>query len=507
MSETFARRVVREYAEKNRPSRLDLWPAIYGRISLSKKAPRPQTRRHQLSGLFSSRLGMKLPALAGALALVLLTLGMAGFLTLNQPRAASAAEVLAQVEQSAKGGAALDIKSFHGDYTFRSRHDVNGAFFESRRETWFVTPDRYLSRGTMRDVDGRERSWFGGTDGKIHYNYRSDMGQLQLYEPLPASESGDNRSMMDPLQIYLLEPSDLQTVIEGARQKTRPVDPRSEPRPPYMYDAKLAGTDTILGRSAYIIELTLVTGASLQQRGVQIPERVKLWVDKQVYVVLRTEGWDAQGRVLESSGYTSFDINKSVDPAVFNFTPPADAAIVDMRLADAEALGKGWQQASQQAPFALFTVAESSMASLGLIPGRPIFYEARGTVSQMFQAEVVIKVPPSTWKVQGGKYTNTGNGSQSDARTEVRPRLVMVQGPPSSISTAALSGGKAVQVGNITGHMYKRDGLHILIFDRDGTRIMLSELVYPGFQDTGSLDEQPVEDLMLKAAESLQSVK
>jgi hypothetical protein len=503
MSETFARRVVREYAEKNRPHRLDLWPAIYGRISLNREAPRSQTRQHPLSALFSSRLGMKLPALAGALTLVLVTLGMAGFLTLGQPRAASAAEVLARVEQAAMGGAAQDIRSFHGDYTFRSRHDANGAFFESQRETWFVTPDKYLSLGTMRDVDGREWSWFGGTDGKLHYNYRSDMAQLQLYEPLPASESGDNRSMMDPLQIYLLEPSDLQTVIEGARQKTRPVDPRSEPRPPYMYDAKLAGSDTILGRPTYVIELTLVPGASLQRTGAQIPERVKLWVDNQIYVVLRTEGWDAQGRVLESSGYTSFEINTSVDPAVFDFTAPSDAAIVDMRLADAEAIGKGWQQASQQAPFALFTVAEPSMTSLGLIPGRPIFYEARGTVSQMFQAEVVIKVPPSTWKVRGGKY-NTGD---SDSITEVRPRLVMVQGSPSSISTAALSGGKAVQIGNITGHMYKRDGLHILIFDRDGTRIMLSELVYPGFQSAGSLDEQSVEALMLKAAESLQSVK
>ncbi|HVF99835.1 MAG TPA: sigma-E factor regulatory protein RseB domain-containing protein [Chloroflexia bacterium] len=450
---------------------------------------------------------MKLPALASALALVLVTLGMAGFLTLGQPRAASAAEVLARVEQSAKGGAALDIRSFHGDYTFRSRHDANGAFFESHRETWFVASDKYLSRGTMRDVDGREWSWFGGTDGKLRYNYRSDMGQLQLYDPLPASESGDNRSMMDPLQIHLLEPSDLQTVIEGARQKTPPVDPRSEPRPPYIYDAKLAGSDTILGRPAHVIELTLVPGASLQQPGAQIPERVKLWVDKQIYVVLRTEGWDAQGRVLESSGYTTFEVNKSVDQTVFNFTPPSDAAIVDMRLADAEALGNGWQQASRQAPFALFTVAEPSLTSLGLIPGRPIFYEARGTVSQMFQAEVVIKVPSSTWSVQGGKYTNAGDGSQPASRTETRPRLVMVQGSPSSISTAALSGGKAVQIGNITGHMYKRDGLHVLIFDRDGTRIMLSELVYPGYQGAGSLDEQAVEDLILKAAESLQSVK
>jgi hypothetical protein len=503
MSETFARRVVREYAETNRPHRLDLWPAIYGRISLNRQATRPQTRGHQLSALFSSRLGMKLPALAGALALILGTLGMMGFLTLGQPRAASAAEVLARVEQAAMGGATQDIRSFHGDYTFRSRHDANGAFFESQRETWFVAPDKYLSQGTMRDVDGREWSWFAGADGKLQYNYRSDMGQLQLYEPLPASESGDNRSMMDPLQIYLLEPSDLQTVIEGARQKTRPVDPRSEPRPPYMYDAKLAGSDTILGRPTYVIELTLVPGASLQRTGSQIPERVKLWVDKQIYVVLRTEGWDAQGRVLESSGYVSFEINKSVDAAVFNFTPPSDAAIVDMRLADAGALGESWQQASQQAPFALFTVAEPSLTSLGLIPGRPIFYEARGTVSQMFQAEVVIKVPPSTWKVRGGKY-NTGDG---DSRTEVRPRLVMVQGSPASISTAALSAGKPVQIGNVTGHMYKRDGLHILIFDRDGTRIMLSELVYPGYQGAGSLDEQAVENLMLKAAESLQSVK
>lgn len=505
MSETFARKVVREYAEKNRPHRLDLWPAIHGRISLKGQAPRPQTRQHQLSSLFSPRLGMKLPALAGALALVLVTLGMAGFLTFGQPQVASAAEVLARVEQSAKGVAALDIRSFHGDYTFRSRHDANGAFFESQRETWFVTPNKYLSRGTMRD--GREWSWFGGTDGKLRYNYRSDMGQLQLYDPLPASESGDNRSMMDPLQIHLLEPSDLQTVIEGARQKTPPVDPRSEPRPPYIYDAKLAGSDTILGRPAHVIELTMVPGASLQQTGAQIPERVKLWVDKQVYVVLRTEGWDGQGRVLESSGYTSFEINKSIDPAVFDFTPPSDAAIVDMRLADAEALGKGWQQASRQAPFTLFTVAEPSLASLGLVPGRPIFYEARGTVSQMFQAEVVINVPSSTWRVQGGKYTNPGGGSQSGSRTETQPRLVVVQGSPSSISTAGLSGGKAVQIGKITGHMYKRDGLHVLIFDRDGTRIMLSELVYPGFQGRSSADEQAVEALMLKAAESLQSVK
>ena len=66
------------------------------------------------------------------------------------------------------------------------------------------------------------------------------------------------------------------------------------------YDVSLVGTDRVAGRQAYVIQ------AVPKRRG---ESARRLWVDKQYYLVVRTQDESLSGWVVNSSEYTSIDFN------------------------------------------------------------------------------------------------------------------------------------------------------------------------------------------------------
>jgi hypothetical protein len=287
------------------------------------------------------------------------------------------------------------------------------------------------------------------------------------------------------------------------------VDPRTTPQPPpYVYEAKVTGTDNLLGRAAYVVELTIVPGGSIQSSDSQVPDHVKIWVDQQLYVVLRSESWSADGRLLQSSGYQAFQLNGPIDPAAFNFTPPQDADVVDMRTVDSVELGEVWSQVVQQSHISLYSIVDPR---LGLAPSRPTVNSARGTVSQAYWGKVRVEAHPQ-WGVAGGDSASSGSGT---ALSTV-PQLVLTQGPPSAINTANMGTGRPVQIsgqgsdsadGTITGYIYRPNGIPALVFDRGATRIKLMGFVYPSGGASKEASLQAIEGLLVRGAEALKPVE
>lgn len=458
MSEEFVRSVLKEHAEANVPSTADLWPAL-----------REHVRRTEHRGRLSDRARSSIrwmPLLLGS-ALALLLFALATFSLTSQPAPVSAEEILAKVEQVAKGNSAVGLQNFYGNFISRYRNNPNAVFQEQRQETWFQAPNKYAYKLTYDLESGKQYTMTSGTDGTRTYQYIADNNILQVRDGDSWLQLPDEPST-STLQLLLFSPTSLADVLERVRLKTPPVNPKSNPLPPYVYDAKLAGEDAVLGRRAYVIELTFVPGASLQSPESQIPEKMRVWVDQEMYAILRFEGWDAQGNVLRSGVYESFQINNSAPNDILSIIAPPDAdmVLVDLIPADAAAIEMEWQQALQRVSYQVY--APSTLPN-GLTPGRPLYDSKRGVISQMYRGDVTMKVLPSygyangAWKVQG----------QTSEKPVLLPRLIIIQGMPAVIKENGLGISTPVQIGNLVGRSYTIGSDHVLIFDRGGTRIKL----------------------------------
>lgn len=475
MSKEFVKSVMSEDADNNVPAHADLWPAIHdhvdhvrltGRAEQIQHQHRPQWLRLSLSWSLSRR-----PLLLGSILTLLLVLITTGVLVLiAQPATVSAEEVLAKAEQVAKGSA-TQSQSFYGSYLFRYRSNPTAGFDETRQETWFQAPNQYAYKVTTRSMDGKKSTVSSGADGIYAYNYVSESNQLRLRD----AEIFPGDPSTATLQSLLFSPANLADVLERARRKTPPpLNPKSTPRPPYMYDVKLVGDDEVLGRRTYVVEMTLVPGSSLQLPDRQVPERMKMWVDQEVYAVLRMEGWDAQGDVLQSGIYESFQVNsvnRGNQTDIRLFLAPPGADVVDMRLAGAQEIAKAWQEAIKRASYQVF---EPASVPDGLVPGRPFYDAEREVVSQVYQGEVLIQVLPSYGTSAEGEFKVVPPKGQPVTRRVTLPRLAVIQGPPASIKEEGLGERTSLQIGKLTGRLYSQeDGTHTLIFDIGGTRIKL----------------------------------
>jgi len=101
-------------------------------------------------------------------------------------------------------------------------------------------------------------------------------------------------------------------------------------------DATIAGMATIAGRQAYMIDLgpdSCPPGYRLLSGGTPIPMatlppaqqgRHTLWVDKQLYVVLKLERFNGDGSLQGRSEVTAFAVNQSIPESVFTFAPPPE---------------------------------------------------------------------------------------------------------------------------------------------------------------------------------------
>jgi len=407
----------------------------------------------------------------------------------------SAEQIVARAAQVVAEEPGADIRSFHGVYTSHYRNDPNGAFHEDRQETWFEAPNKYAHENASIYADGLELTWSYGTDGVFVYQYRSDLNRVHLSDI-------ENFYLQDPatttLKVRPFQPTNLSTLMERARRKLSPArDPRSDPRPPYMYDVQLLSDEQVLGRRVYVLELSLVPSASLQLPDSQVPEKMKMWVDKDIYAVLRIEGWNAEGVVLQSGGYESFEVNQSLKFDPVGLLAPAGIDVIDTRpVAERVDLTRAWQQAALQARYRVFNLWDSPM---GLTPGRPWYDARREVISQQYQGKVTVEV--RTVVDASGSSTPVRPATESRMKGVTVARLIITQGPPASIKADGVGAGVAVKVGKVAGRFYSQDGANTLIFDREGTRIKLYTPRVVGIDSTYTSDD------LVKIAEALQLVE
>lgn len=302
MSEEFVRRVLREHAQANMTRPPDLWPALRARLQV-RGGPVKE-------GKMGTRIGRRPLVVAGALVIVVLLAFVAATLVQPAPVSLDASQVLARAEKAGDPKTAT-IQTFHGVYTARFPSGTKlGVYTEGRADMWYqASPYRYLFKGTNKTPDAPDVNWFIGEDEERVYDYMTG----EKYRDRPVSQF-PNRPFIAIDWRRLAQGGSLGEATGTGDKQFSLFD---------LYDVQIAGTETMSGRQVYRLELT-ARPVDRTQTGARWPayDRVTLWVDKEVFLILRVRLYNSDGTVSGDESFESAEINRPVDPAVFDFSEP-----------------------------------------------------------------------------------------------------------------------------------------------------------------------------------------
>lgn len=101
------------------------------------------------------------------------------------------------------------------------------------------------------------------------------------------------------------------------------------------YTPRLAGSDTVAGRTAYVIDLgrsRCTPGAAAGTAGLAGTELVEwsIWVDKETFLILKSVQ-DIDGEVFATTTVTSVQYDVPIEASRFTFDPPPGARVRDSR--------------------------------------------------------------------------------------------------------------------------------------------------------------------------------
>lgn len=100
-----------------------------------------------------------------------------------------------------------------------------------------------------------------------------------------------------------------QRVWEGDRSSNTPSPELIHQEAMRNFEIRVLGKDTVAGRPTYVIHATPRSSNESARR---------IWVDQDYYLVMRTQVEDARGAVLNSSRYSSIEINpRNISPSLF----------------------------------------------------------------------------------------------------------------------------------------------------------------------------------------------
>jgi chaperone LolA len=190
-----------------------------------------------------------------------------------------AAEILTRVEQAANG-----IRSLEADFTQTLNVPLLGSNQRSAGKLYQRKPDRFLMR--FSDPDGDVIV----ADGRYFWLYYPSSDRTQV---IRTSIAAGGQSV-DLQQQFLSNPNQ-------------------------RFVATLAGDESVAGRSAYV--LTLVP------RGASAYKILKIWVDKEDYLVRRFEMTEENESVRRVE-LRNVRTNHALANSLFTFTPPAGAQII-----------------------------------------------------------------------------------------------------------------------------------------------------------------------------------
>jgi outer membrane lipoprotein carrier protein len=190
-----------------------------------------------------------------------------------------AAEILTRVEQAANG-----IRSLEADFTQTLNVPLLGSSQRSAGKLYQRKPDRFLMR--FSDPDGDVIV----ADGRYFWLYYPSSDRTQVIRTSIA-EGGQS---VDLQQQFLSNPNQ-------------------------RFVATLASNESVAGRSSYV--LTLVP------RGASAYKILKIWVDKEDYLVRRFEMTEENESVRRVE-LRNVRTNHALANSLFTFTPPAGAQII-----------------------------------------------------------------------------------------------------------------------------------------------------------------------------------
>ncbi|HET9492804.1 MAG TPA: outer membrane lipoprotein-sorting protein [Chloroflexia bacterium] len=435
-----------EYAHRTPFNTRDLWPQIEGLAVLAVSPKRVERARPRGAGL------LRPVITAGALTLALLVaVFWLGRPENTRPLLSSAGDILAE---AAKATRSSDVRSLHTrsaqQYSYTDGVGMNG-WAKATGESWAVRPNMHREEMNYTIPNGEEFVSLTVGDGNALWRYQSQESDVVLVsEPLTRT-------------LDVTDAARFQQIIDDMGTG--------------KYEAQYLGLEEVAGREAYVIDLTYAEAA-----GDRKPGREKLWIDRDIFIVLKSEIWNREGTLIWSYVCTTVEVNVDIPRSIFTFDRPAGTTVWDTRPVDEQEAHELWQAAARQAghplymPPATFDVTQfATSPSVSAVAGRP-YYD---TVSKNVTVPYVTLSP-----------------STLERLAFMPPGVWIEQGTPSTVSIEG--DWYDVQVGDTTGRFYTQTDGGVLVLDREGVRIAIRITLYSS--------HLPAREKAVELAESLAPV-
>ena len=250
------------------------------------------------------------PALASLCLLALLALGLN--LLPGQTASVSAQEALRRAEQVTAFGLS-GIRTLHGVMETVAPQSASVV----REEIWVELPARLRKQTTWPPTRQSEAE---------AQTILTNGGDVWIWS-VPASAPN-----AAPDSIGLIDPAELGTALYTVPNPSVSLDSSGEPAGLCAQSGDqltLQGEAELLGRTALVVECR--TAPSVHNGTTYPSERLKLWIDKQLFVVLQHEHYDSTGALFVRSRFSQFEVDVPIPAERFSFTPPSGVPIEDYR--------------------------------------------------------------------------------------------------------------------------------------------------------------------------------
>jgi outer membrane lipoprotein-sorting protein len=305
-----------------------------------------RTRRWPLAGL----------ATAAVLAVALL--GVAVWVA--RPPPVSAAEIVRKAQAAAADAAASGIRGFERveetvtttDWGLSPSQRAQGVSGVSRsvRHVWFRAPDQWRQELRFTELPGQgpdPAPRVTVADGRTVWYYDGPHNALQIsLGQFGGIGQGD---------YGLYGAGSLDAALRRAGECYRP---------------RLTGEERVAGRPAYVVSMGPTTCPSAAAAEMNGP--LTLWLDEETFFVLKAVLRDtADARVVQTRQVTSIRYNPDLPDALFTFTPPPGATVLDNRPRPAPTAAEFDQQLAALARQADFPLFVPRGVPGGLVPREP----------------------------------------------------------------------------------------------------------------------------------------
>ncbi len=295
------RRLLNDIAEAEVPEgSLDL----AARIRQRARAPRPDP----VAAPRSRRQGLLRPALGGLCLLAVLALGLS--LMPGQTVSVSAQEALKRAEQQASAFGLAGARSLHGVM----ETVAPGSGTVVREEIWVEQP------GHLR----KETTWPPTPQSGADLQTMLTDGTSAWVWSVPAATPD-----VPPDSILLIDQAEMDTALYTIPNPYVSLDPSGQP--PAGLCAQPGDQLALVGEEAMLGRTALVVDCRVAATGDTPGAHLKLWIDKQLFVVLKFDYYEANGELFVQSRFTQLEVDPAIPAERFTFAPPAGVPIEDHR--------------------------------------------------------------------------------------------------------------------------------------------------------------------------------